>query len=66
MCHIRSKAFQESLPPQGKPDHARVSFFGRQGAHQSCFLESKSFIDNLLVQIYFIVVMIRWTGLEQM
>ena len=52
--------------PQGKPDHARVSFFGRQGAHQSCFLESKSFIDNLLVQIYFIVVMIRWTGLVQM
>ena len=29
------------------------------------FTEREFFIDNLLVRIYFIIVMIRWTGLAQ-
>ena len=35
----------------------------RPGLRRRCLSEREFFIDNLLVRIYLIIVMIRWTGL---
>jgi len=34
-----------------------------RGQNRHLLLQREFFIDNLLVQIHFIIVMIRWTGL---
>ena len=41
-----------------RPAHPR-----RPAVLQQAHSEKEFFIDNLLVRIYFIIVMIRWTGL---
>ena len=52
--------FNSRTGPDGE-GHARCRGTGRGGRHQGP--EREFFIDNLLVQIHFIIVMVRWTGL---
>ena len=60
---LRASGLGGVSPPQLGVPLSRPRVVRGEGQDQPC-REREFFIDNLLVQIHFIIVMIRWTGLK--
>jgi len=61
---LNSRNLREEVEAEGAAD-ARADPVGRAppDRHVLACRQREVFIDNLLVQIHFIIVVIRWTGL---